>query len=95
MPKPKTTPKRKAGNVENVGVEAELRRELRRLQQKYGLGWELKDVKWIPKEGEFSGEVKNGIVYVYDKKLEEAVKTLRHEFLDQILAEILEPLVRY
>lgn len=90
----KNTSRRKA-NTGNVNVEARLRRELRRLQQRYGLGLELKDVKWIPREGDLSGEVKNGVVYVYDKDCEKAVRTLKHEILDQTLTEVLEPLVRY
>ena len=85
--KPKTTLKHNVRNSKNSCVEAKLRRELRRLQQKYSLGLELKDVKWIPREDVFSGEVKNGIVYVYDKEPEEAVKTLRHEVLDFHLTE--------
>jgi len=86
MPKPKNS-RYKVGNARNVSVEALLRRELRRLQQRYGLGLELKDVKWIPREDMFSGEVKNGIVYVYDKEPEEAIKTLKHEVLDYHFTE--------
>jgi len=75
------------GNHETLSVEARLRRELRRLQEKFGLGLELKDVRWVPKDGVFSGEVKDGIVYVYDKEPEEAIRTLRHEVLDFHLTE--------
>jgi len=76
-------------------VEAVLRRELRRLQRKYGLSLELKGVKWVPGDGELSGEVKNGIIYIYDREPEKAVETLKHEFLDYALRGILEPLVKY
>ena len=86
MPKPKNS-KCRAGSARNVSVEALLRRELRRLQQKFGLGLELKDVKWIPREGELSGEVKGSAVYVYDRDPEKAVRTLRHEVLGYHLTE--------
>ena len=92
MPKSKEL-KRKVISVENV--EAELRCELRKLQRKLGLGLELRDVRWIPREGVFSGEVRDGVVYIYDKEPEKAVKTLKHEVIDQALTEILEPLVKY
>jgi len=82
-----------AGN--NRNVEALLRCELRRLQEKSDLGMEHKDIRWIPREGVFSGEVINGIVYVYDREPEKAVETLKHEVLNQALTEVLEPLVRY
>lgn len=72
-----------------------LRRELRRLQQKFGLGLELRDVKWVPRDGEFSGEVKDGVVYVYDREPEKAVETLKHEVIDSVLTEPIEPLIKY
>ena len=53
-----------------ASVEAELKRELKRFQQKYGLGLELKGVGWMPGEGELSGEIRGGIIYVYDREAE-------------------------
>ncbi|MBS7638799.1 hypothetical protein KEJ49_07995 [Candidatus Bathyarchaeota archaeon] len=76
-------------------VEARLRRELRRLQARYGLGLRLQEVRWLPTEDRgLSGEVKGNTVYIYDPDPAEALKTLRHEVLDHHLtSEILEPLV--
>lgn len=94
MSEPKGS-RRKARNFKNVSVEAKLRGELRRLQQRYGLGLGLRDVKWFPREEVFSGEVKDGVVYIYDKEPKAAVETLKHEILDYAVMEILEPLIRY
>ena len=76
-------------------VEARLKRELGRLQRRYGLGLGLVEVRWLPREGGgLSGEVKGDTVYVYDPDPADALKTLRHEVLDHHLtSEILDPLV--
>ena len=73
-------------------VEALLRSELRRLQQ-LGLGLEL-DVKWLPKDGELSGEVGGNTIYIYEVKGEKAIQALRHEVVDHLItSRIVKPLV--
>jgi hypothetical protein len=79
------------------GVEARLRRELRRLQRRYGLGQGLAGVKWLPMDdGELSGEVKGNTVYIYEEDPVKALEVLRHEVIDHHLTEeLLEPLVKH
>ena len=75
-------------------VQATLERELERLEAKLGLGFGLK-VVWAPDPSNpLSGEVKNGIIYVYEEDLEGAVQTLKHELLDYMLtSKLVQPLV--
>jgi len=51
-------------------------------------------VRWKPHvESRLSGEVVEGIIYVYDEGLRDALETLRHEYLDCILTKkIIDPL---
>ncbi|MHA1834106.1 MAG: hypothetical protein ACTSV7_08950 [Candidatus Baldrarchaeia archaeon] len=86
-----------AGNIRDVRVEAKLKHELQRLQKKFGLGLELKDVKWMPNyvkhnvEGkQLSGEVLGNTVYIYEKDIGEALKTLKHEFFDYVFSHQIE-----
>lgn len=68
-------------------VEAELERLKRILQMNY----ELK-VRWIPNGSEeLSGEVKGDFICIYDEDEEVAIKTLRHEFLDYAISQVIEP----
>ena len=69
----------------------QLEADLKRLQTFSGLGLELK-VVWTPSsDGTLSGEVKNNIIYVYDVDGEKAINTLRHEFLDYCVSQVIEP----
>jgi len=69
-------------------------KELERLKKISGLGLRLK-VVWEPRtECQLSGEVKNGTIYVYDVEEERAVGTLRHEFLDYCISQVIEPYKR-
>jgi hypothetical protein len=93
--KPKTTSKREVGSAKS-GFEAKLQNELRRLQQKTGLGLEL-EVLWMPNhvkrnvEGkQLSGEVLGNTIYIYEKDVGEALKTLKHEFFDCIISHQIE-----
>jgi len=83
-------------NAEKSVVEARLRRELKRLQRKIGLGSELV-VAWMPNcvkrnvdGGRLSGEVLGNTVYVYEESVDEAIKTLKHEFFDYIISYHIE-----
>ncbi|MGD0496752.1 MAG: hypothetical protein ABSB28_12075 [Candidatus Bathyarchaeia archaeon] len=55
---------------------------------------EVTAVRWKPQVGSsLSGEVAEGIIYVYDEDLRDALETLRHEYLDCILTrKIINPL---
>jgi len=72
-------------------IHAILENELERLKSIAKAGYHLK-VKWVPDASkELSGEVKDGTIIVYDHDENEALKTLRHEFLDACLSELIEP----
>jgi hypothetical protein len=79
---------------EGQSVCVELERELRRVQSLTGLNSSLK-VDWVPNGSrEVHGEVRGDIIYVYDEGVEEAVQTLKHEFIDYcITREVVTPLV--
>ena len=72
-----------------------LKDELDRLKGMMGLGLEL-EVCWHPNESsDRHGEVKGNLIRIYDSDEEEAVRTLRHEFLDYVItSEIVSPLIR-
>ena len=60
--------------------------ELERLKRKSGFNLNV-EVRWIPNGSvEKSGEVKGNTIYIYEEDREEALKTLRHEFLELLLA---------
>ena len=86
----------KAHKIEEEGhdVRVELGRELRRLQSLMGLNSSLK-VEWVPNRNrDAHGEVRGDVIYVYDEGLQEAVQTLKHEFIDYcITREVVTPLV--
>lgn len=59
-------------------------------------GYDLR-VRWIPDDGsKLSGEVKSGVIYIYEKYEGKALEVLKHEFIDHhITREIVKPLVTY
>lgn len=68
-----------------------LEEELEKLKQILNLGCNLL-VKWVPNEGsKLSGEVKRNTIYIYERDCEEAVKTLRHEVVDYLVSQPIEP----
>lgn len=72
-------------------VELRLEKALERLKKITGLGHEL-EVRWIPNpEHPCSGEVKGSTIYVYEGGLEEAEKTLLHEFVEWLIYKALKP----
>lgn len=76
----------------DVGIQGLLNQELFRLKAKLGYGGHLQ-VMWKPNSNqmEVRGEVKGNTIFVYDTAEEEAVETLKHEFLEAILtSEYLE-----
>lgn len=77
-------------------VEVRLEEELERMKRESGLGHEL-GVRWIPNpNSDRHGEVKGSMIYIYDKDVNEAILTLKHEFIDHhITREVVEPLIEY
>ena len=68
-----------------------MEKELRRLKGKLCLDEKL-SVIWLPEPTKsLSGEVKNRIIYVYEKNEQKAIETLRHELLDYIVSRAIEP----
>ena len=68
-----------------------LRRELTRLKQIFGRGYEL-EVIWAPNENsDLSGEVKGTRLYIYEPDREKALQTLVHEFIDYLVSETIRP----
>lgn len=74
--------------------QVRLKEELSRLESIIGLGHEL-SVRWVPDQGsDRHGEVRGKVIYVYDAGPDEALETLRHEFIDYCIStEVVEPLV--
>jgi len=71
--------------------EAKLREELKRLQALLGCGHDLKLV-WAPgHDSDLDGEVKGRTMYIYSQNQPAALKTLRHEFLDYAVTQLIEP----
>jgi len=74
-----------------MATEARLREELRRLQALLGCGYDLKLV-WAPgHDSSLDGEVKGRILYIYSRNQRQALKTLRHEFFDYSISQLIEP----
>jgi len=68
-----------------------LDRELERLKHTLQMGYEL-NVVWIPNnDSKLAGEVKGNTVFIYDETENEALVTLRHEFLDYAISKVVEP----
>ncbi len=76
-------------------TRAKLEEEFERLKRITGMGSELK-LLWLPNiPSDVHGEVAGCIVKIYDNDEGEAVKTLRHEFLDYVISkQIIRPLVK-
>jgi len=74
-----------------MAEEARLWEELKRLQEMLGCGYDLKLI-WAPSPAsELEGEVKGRTMYIYSETLKAAIKTLRHEFLDYAVTQLIEP----
>ena len=74
-----------------LSPEARLTRELEKLQDLLNHSHDLR-VVWAPRhDSKTEGEVIGQVIYVYSKSLGEALKTLRHEFLDLMISNTIEP----
>jgi len=65
-------------------------KELQRLKNRLNAGHELV-LKWVPQNGELHGEVKGTTLFIYDQDGASALATLRHEFLDYVICQAIEP----
>jgi hypothetical protein len=68
-----------------------LKEELERLKAKTGIKTDFR-VVWSPKaDSKKEGEVVGNTIFVYSLDVEEALQTLRHEFVDLIVSSAIEP----
>jgi len=76
---------------EKAQLIVKLEEELERLKRLFNMGYEL-EVRWIPNPySKLSGEVKDGKLIVYEEDPEDALVTLRHEFIDYVLSRLVSP----
>lgn len=79
----------KGGMVQKV--QKRLENELRKLKTVFGLDPCLK-VTWVQStEGSLSGEIKGRQIFIYEVDEEKALQTLRHEALDYLISNAIEP----
>jgi len=83
------TEERRLTNVQRA-LEEELARPKRMVPFEKAL-----TVRWTPRSNsKISGEVVGDTVYVYDENAQEAMNTLKHEYLDCLLTrKMVEPLI--
>jgi hypothetical protein len=80
----------KAQKVERGAVQKQLEDELERIQEKLGLGLDLR-VIWTPNDhSRLSGEVKGNVILIYEDDADKAFETLRHEVLDYCISQAIE-----
>ncbi len=82
--------------VSKNSVESKLEMELEKAKMVTGLGYDLK-VVWAPNTAsDKHGEVKAGVILIYDQDEENALQTLKHEFIHHHLNKgIVEPLIKH
>lgn len=81
----------KAREVERGAVQKRLEDELERIQEKLGLGLDLR-VMWTPNaHSRLSGEVKGNVILIYEDDADKAFETLRHEVLDYFISQAIKP----
>lgn len=74
-----------------IGLQEKLEEELEKLKRRLRMGYELR-VLWLPGDNvELSGEVRGETIYIYEGSEEKALETLRHEFLDYAISQVIEP----
>lgn len=77
-----------------VQVRVSLVEQLAYLKNTLKAGYEL-DVNWLPGENEkLHGEVKGNSICIYDEDEEEALQTLKHEFIDYLVSGAIKPYER-
>jgi len=75
-------------------LNSKLEKELKRLKLLFGIEDDLK-VRWVPNSHEdVDGEVKEGVVYIYERNEKRAISVLRHELVDyRITSRLVKPMV--
>ena len=80
----------------DIKRQEKLNIEFTRLKRVLGVVGELK-LKWIPRTSfsssgkELSGEVRGKVVFIYERNYDKAIQTLRHEILDYLVSQAIEP----
>jgi len=79
-----------------LSIILKLRYELDRLKMLLNYGHEL-EVRWMPNGGSDKlGEVRGDVIYIYAVEENDALRSLRHEFIDYYISrEVIEPLLKY
>jgi hypothetical protein len=73
------------------GTQRRLEEELEILKHVLNLSCNIL-VRWEPNFGsKLAGEVKRNIIFIYERDCEEAIKTLRHEVIDYLVSQAIEP----
>ena len=81
-----------------MNFQEKLEAELRRLQETFRVGWNLK-VRWLPCEDKpksplgnnpLSGQIVGNTIYIYEKEESQALDTLIHEFFDWLVSTRIE-----
>jgi hypothetical protein len=80
--------------VQTENLQKTLEEELERLKRLLKVGYELNVVSIPNSNSNLSGEVKEETIYVYEEDYDKALETLRHEFLDYAISQVIEPYKR-
>jgi hypothetical protein len=80
--------------IQTENLQKTLEEELERLKRLLKVGYELKVVSIPNSNSNLSGEVKEETIYVYEEDYDKALETLRHEFLDYAISQVIEPYKR-
>lgn len=71
-----------------------LEKELERLKARSGVKTDFK-VVWLPKvDSKKEGEVVGSTIFVYSIDVDDALQTLRHEFVDVVVSSAIEPYLK-
>ena len=71
-----------------------LEKELERLKTRTGMKTDFK-VVWLPKsDSKKEGEVAGSTIFIYSIDGDDALQTLRHEFVDVVVSSAIEPYLK-
>ncbi len=80
--------------LEQNGFSLILEEELERLKARVGIKTDF-TVVWLPKaDSKKEGEVVGNTIFVYSSDIDEALQTLRHEFVDIIVSSAIQPYLK-
>lgn len=72
------------------GLQEMLEDELETLKEKSGKGHRLR-VELVPRQdSKLCGELRDNVIYVYELSEQDAIVTLRHEFIDFLVSQAVE-----